>query len=162
MEIYDETLTVKEALAQFFQRFGIPEDAYTAKYFTLAIGKFPLHVPNIPSRVFVARLHDVQHVLTGYPANWRGEAEIGAWEIATGCDRYFVAWFLNGGAVFIGLLLWPRAVWGAWKRGRQSRTNLYHGFEYESILSLTVKELREKIGLAAPYGCTADPRSAHG
>lgn len=96
----------------------------------------------------VARFHDIHHVLTGYPADWRGEAEIGAWEIATGCRNSLIAWLLNGGAVVVGLFLWPRAVARAFQRGRRTRTNLYHDFEYEPLLEMTVKEVRERIGLA--------------
>lgn len=69
MEFYDEKLTVREGLAQLFQRFGFQEDAYTAKRFAIWVGKFPIWLPNLPSRVFVARFHDIHHVLTGYPAN---------------------------------------------------------------------------------------------
>lgn len=148
MEIYDESQTLGTALADFFNRFGFSSDAYTAKKFAIWIGKVPIYLPNIPSRVWVARFHDLHHVLTGYPANWKGEAEIGAWEIATGCRNHFVAWFLNGGAVMVGMLLYPRAVIRAFNRGRKTRTNLYHNFEYEPLLNETVKDLRARIGLA--------------
>ncbi len=149
MEHYDENLTVRDGVAQLFRRFGFRDDAYTAKWFAIMIGKLPVYLPNIPSRRVVARYHDVHHVLTGYPANWKGEAEIGAWEIATGCRTHAVAWFLNAGAALVGLLLWPRAVWKAWQRGRRTKTNLYHDFDYDSILSLKISDLREKIGLPA-------------
>lgn len=148
MEHYEENITIEAALAQLFERFGFDGDAYTAKWFAILIGKFAIYLPNIPSRIKVARFHDIHHVLTGYPANWKGEAEIGAWELATGCRTSFVAWFLNGGAVFVGLFRHPRAVWKAFKRGWRSRTNLYHDFEYEALLPLTVEELRKRIGLA--------------
>lgn len=148
MEFYDPQLTVRAALGQLFERFGFQDDAYTAKWFALYIGSRPVvYLPNIPSRVRVARFHDIHHILTGYPANWRGEAEIGAWELATGCRTSFVAWFLNGGAVMVGLLLWPRAVWKAFRRGRKTRTNLYHDFEYEPLLDMKVAEVREQVGL---------------
>ena len=147
MEYYDENLLVKEGLAVLFQRFGFSSDAYTAKSFAVYVGKIPIRLPNIPSRVWVARFHDIHHVLTGYPANWRGEAEIGAWELATGCRTYWVAWFFNLGAVFVGLFLFPRAVVWAFIRGRNSRTNLYHEFEYEPLLDMRIKALRERIGL---------------
>lgn len=149
METYEENLTMRVALAQLFERFGFSGDAYTAKWFALYIGKQPIvYLPNIPSRVWVARFHDLHHVLTGYPANWRGEAEIGAWELATGCRTSWVAWFLNGGAVMIGLVLWPRAVWKAFWRGRKTETNLYYDFPYEPLLDMTVGALRQRIGLA--------------
>lgn len=147
MEFYEPSLSIKAALGQFFDRFGFSADAYTAKWFAIYVGKFPIYLPNIPSRVWVARFHDIHHVLTGYPANWKGEAEIGAWELATGCRTSLVAWFLNGGAVFVGLFLFPKAVWKAFKRGWNTRTNLYHDFDYESLLELSVHELRETIGL---------------
>lgn len=150
MEHYDENITIETALKQLFERFGFSDDAYTAKTFALYIGKTPIiHLPNIPSRVRVARFHDIHHVLTGYPANWRGEAEIGAWELITGCRTSFVAWFLNGGAVFVGMFLWPRAVLRAFRRGWRTRTNLYHDFEYERLLKMTVGALRNEIGLTA-------------
>ncbi len=152
MEFYDENLRVKAALAQLFERFGFSDDAYTAKWFAIGVGKWLIHLPNIPSRVYVARYHDIHHILTGYPANWRGEAEIGAWELATGCRTSFVAWFLNGGAVFVGLFIWPNAVWRAFKRGRRTRTNLYHGFNYDALLQTTVGEVRAQIGLAPEIG----------
>lgn len=148
MEVYDDNLPVKTAIAQFFERFGFSDDAYTAKYFAIYIGKVAVRLPNLPARVKIARFHDIHHVLTGYPANWRGEAEIGAWEIATGCRTSFVAWFLNGGAVVVGLFLWPKAVVRAFRRGWRTRTNLYHNFEYEPLLEMTVREVKEKIGLA--------------
>lgn len=148
MEIYDENLTIRKALAQLFERFGFKDDAYTAKKFAIFIGKVGIYLPNTPGRVWVARFHDIHHVLTGYSANWKGEAEIGAWEIATGCRSSFVAWFLNSGAVVVGLFLWPAAVWRAFKRGRRTRTNLYHDFDYDTLLTMTVRELRQTIGLA--------------
>ncbi len=148
MEVYDESLLIKDALSQLFNRFNIPADAYTARAFVIRVGKIPISIPNIPARVRIARYHDLHHIITGYPANWRGEAEIGAWELATGCRTSFVAWFLNSGAVFVGLFTHPKAVIKAFKRGRKTRTNLYHNFEYEDLLTMTVKEIKNKVGLA--------------
>lgn len=148
MQFYQDDLSMKDALTDFFHRFNIPLDAYTSKYFIIRVGHFPIYVPNTTARVKIARFHDLHHILTGYPANWRGEAEIGAWELATGCRTSFVAWFLNSGAVLVGLLMHPKAVLKAFRRGRNTKTNLYYDFEYEPLLKMSVRELREKIGLA--------------
>ena len=148
MEVYNDNILVKEALSQMFERFNIPANAYTAKSFIIRVGKIPIHVPNSAARVKIARYHDIHHILTGYPANWRGEAEIGAWEIATGCRTSFVAWFLNTGAVIVGLFTHPKAVIKAFQRGRKTRTNLYQDFEYAQLLNMTIKEVRDKIGLS--------------
>jgi len=141
-------MLIKDALIEMFARFGIPANAYTTKSFIIRVGKIPIHLPNIPARVKIARFHDIHHIITGYPANWRGEAEIGAWEIATGCRTSFIAWFLNTGAAIVGLFMHPKAVIKAFQRGRNTGTNLYHNFQYEHLLEMTVKEVREKIGLA--------------
>jgi len=148
MEFFDNNTLIKDALAQLFERFNIPLDAYTTKTFVIKVGIIPFHLPNVPSRVRIARFHDIHHILTGYPANWKGEAEIGAWELATGCRKSFIAWFLNSGAVVVGLFMYPKAVTNAFIRGRRTKTNLYYGFEYESLLSMTVKEVKELICLA--------------
>lgn len=148
MEEFDNAMTIRDALTLLFERYGIPPDAYTAKSFTIPVGKIPIPVPNIPSRVKIARFHDVHHILTGYAANWKGEAEIGAWELATGCRYSFIAWFLNSGAVLVGLLMYPKSVCKAFIRGRNTRTNLYHHFNYETLLDKTIQEVQESIGLA--------------
>lgn len=147
MESYPSDMQIREALMLLFKHFNFPADAYTASYFTIPVFGFPIKVPNTASRVKVAKFHDIHHVLTGYGANWKGEAEIGAWEIATGCRNYFIAWFLNAGAVFVGLFMYPRAVFKAYRRGLKTKTNLYHDFEYEALLEMSVQELRERIGL---------------
>jgi len=36
-----------------------------------------------------------------------GEAEIGAWEIASGCGKYIPAWILNMAAFAYGVLFIP-------------------------------------------------------
>ena len=147
MEFYNENMLIKDALVQLFDRFSFPSDAYTAKYFSIRLGNSSINLPNITARVKVARYHDIHHILTGYPANWVGEAEIGAWELATGCRTSFIAWFLNGGAVFVGLFMKPKAVLKAFCRSWKTKTNLYHNFEYSQLLEMTVKELQDKIGL---------------
>lgn len=137
-------------LPELFKRFNIPQDAYDTKTFVIKVGPWPLHFPNIKSRVKVARFHDLHHLLTGYPANWVGEAEIGAWEIATGCRQYFIAWFLNFGAMLVGLFLQPGKVIRAFKRGMKTKKNLYYNFEYDDLLKKNITELRRMIGLPNP------------
>lgn len=147
MEVFNDHIIIKDALIQLFDRYRIPADAYTAKRFVIRVGNIPIYLPNSAARIKIARYHDIHHILTGYPVNWRGEAEIGAWEIATGCRTSFIAWFLNGGAVVVGLFTHPKAVVKAFERGWNTRTNLYHNFEYAPLLEMTVKEVRDKIGL---------------
>jgi ubiquinone biosynthesis protein Coq4 len=88
-------------------------------------------------------------VLTGYTTSWRGEAEIAAWELASGCRDHWAAWFLNGSAALIGRFIAPRAVWRAFRRGRASR-NLYAREWDDRILERSVGELRRELGLDVP------------
>jgi len=81
----DDALTLKAGRQLYFERSGI-EPGYDARWVTLRAGGIPVLVfPNTAGRVRAVRLHDLHHVVTGYETTWTGEAEIGAWEIATGC-----------------------------------------------------------------------------
>lgn len=145
MPVYDRSLTVREARAEYFAVSGFaPDGGYGDKWVKLKIGRFALGFPNTASRVRSVRLHDIHHILTGYATTWTGEAEIGAWEIASGCGKHYPAWFLNFGALAIGLALAPRRMFEAFVRGRHSR-NLYLGQFQERFLDLTVGDLCDEL-----------------
>ncbi|MFL5383233.1 MAG: hypothetical protein ACJ8GN_12000 [Longimicrobiaceae bacterium] len=155
-----ETLSVREARARWFAENGFDADGgYTKRWFRIESRPIPVYLPNLKPRVEAVRLHDLHHVVTGYGTDWRGEAEIGAWEIAGGCGRYWAAWGLNFGAFGFGLLAAPRRTWRAFVRGRHSR-NLYGGEFRESLLDETVGELRERLGLVNPAAATTGDRLA--
>ena len=48
------------------------------------------------------RYHDLHHILTEYDTTWTGEAEVSAWELATGCKNYLAAWILDGLIIPLG------------------------------------------------------------
>ena len=92
-------------------------------------------------------LHDVHHVLTGYDTNWRGELEIAAWELGSGgCARYYLYWIDRFIFVAIGMLLIPRAVLGAYRRGREHR-NLYARTPEDVLDSDLEETLRATVGV---------------
>ena len=70
------------------------------------------------------RIHDLHHVVTGYQTDLRGEAEIGAWELASGCLRWPAATILNLFALAMGLVIAPHRMARAWSLGRHTQ-NLY-------------------------------------
>jgi hypothetical protein len=92
------------------------------------------------------KLHDIHHVLTGYDTTWRGKAEIGAWEIASGCGRHYAAWVLNLWAMAIGLVIAPGRALRAWRRGDSAR-NLYREEFGSRLLDVEVGTLRARIRL---------------
>lgn len=143
----DDALTLRAGRQLYFERSGI-EPGYDARWVTLRAGGFPVLVfPNTAGRVRAVRLHDLHHVLTGYETTWTGEAEIAAWEIATGCGSFVAAWVLNLGAFVVGLVIAPRKLFRAFVRGRHSQ-NLYLTVRQydDALLEGTVGELRAKLG----------------
>src|SRR6185369_15273678 len=103
-------------------------------------------MPNIKMRVDAVKIHDIHHLITEYEADMKGEIEIGAWEIASGCGHYAAAWILNFGSFFYGLILHPHFLLRAFLRGRKCPTNLYYHTKYdEKLLNKTIGELRSSI-----------------
>src|SRR5262249_4540044 len=128
------------------------------------LGPLPFFFPNTAARVRAVRFHDLHHVVTGYATDVVGEAEIAAWEIATGCAGFGAAWLLNLEALALGLLRAPGPSWRAFLRGRRTR-NLYGARFDEALLAARVGDVRARLGLAAapaPAGLSARSPSAAG
>jgi hypothetical protein len=141
--------TVGTALRDYFRREGLPDDGgVDLPWVHLRVGPVPLAFPNIPARRAAVRYHDVHHLLTGYRTDWRGEAEIGAWEIGGGLSRYWVGWLLDAGAMALGAVAWPRRTLRAFVRGRRTG-NLYRE-PFEPLLAERVDGLRDRLGLDEP------------
>lgn len=140
-------MTLREARAQYFRDNGLDEDGgYDRKWVKVRIGPLPVVFPNTKARRAALLPHDLHHVATGYDTSLVGEAEIGAWELASGCRGYYAAWILNLGAAVTGLFLAPRRVGRAFLRGWRS-TNLYHLGIDPSWADDTVDVLRKRLYL---------------
>lgn len=146
----DDDVTVREARQRYFRDNGFGEDGdYDASWVVLARKPIPIGFPNFAARVRAVRYHDIHHVVTGYPTTWLGEAEISAWELASGCRELWAAWLLDLGGMMIGLFLSPRAVFRACVRGRQTH-NLYGATIDDALLEQKVGALRHRLGLDHP------------
>jgi len=146
MGAYSNSLKVKDALNQYFSQYHFQDGGYHLKWFKIKLGPLYFPLPNIKARVDAVKIHDIHHLVTEYDANMKGEVEIGGWEIASGCGHYYVAWILNFGSFFYGMLFHPRTLLKAFLRGRRSATNLYYNVVYDDrLLNRTVGELRETI-----------------
>jgi len=156
MPRYAPTLTVRDARAQYFQTNNFGDGGYNSKWVKVQAGPLPIYFPNTKARVRAVKLHDIHHILTEYDTSLTGEAEIAAWEIASGCKSYYAAWQLNLGALAMGELFAPRRVYAAFIRGRHS-LNLYSSVFEESLLDVEVGTLRRQLKLdqALP---SANPR----
>src|SRR5262245_38865112 len=145
MTDYPDDMPVREALQHYFAEYHFKDGGYNERWFRIKLGPLMIPMPNIPARVEAVKIHDLHHVITGYTAHWKGEVEIGAWELGGGCGRYWVAWLLNAEVFAVGLVLFPRALFRAWRTGRSIPNNLYHGINYDRALESTVGELRQWI-----------------
>jgi ubiquinone biosynthesis protein Coq4 len=137
--------TVGQARARFFAATGFSEATYSEPWSRVKLGPIVFFVPNTPMRQRALPLHDLHHVLTGYDTSLKGEAELAAWELASGgLGKYPIGWFYVLGIAMLGLILYPRAMPVAFRRGRGS-TNLFRTDFSEALLSLTTGELKRRL-----------------
>jgi hypothetical protein len=152
MQMYDADISVAEGLSQYLKKYNLGDGGYNDKWFKINFfWKATLVLPNISNRVQAVKFHDLHHVLAEYETGLKGEAEIGAWEVASGCGKYYAAWLLNIGSLLYGFILFPSAVYKAFIRGRQNK-NLYHNIEYGNpLLNSSVGEMRMKLGIGESH-----------
>ena len=146
MAKYDSEMTLGDARSLYFDLFGFKNGGYDDAWVVVKVWRIPIVFPNTKGRLRAVKLHDLHHVLTEYDANWMGETEIGAWEVATGLRKHYQGWLLDLLAFAIGLVINPRGVYRAFMRGRQS-SNLYDMEFTEEFLSNRVGEIRRRLRL---------------
>ena len=140
-------LTLRQARDAYLAENGFSTDAYTDRWVKVEYGPVTFWLPSTKTRRAAIRFHDLHHALTGYKATPVGEAEIGAWEIATGIGRFWAGWVLNLFAVGFGMVLAPRRTFRAFVRGRHTRTNFYVGEYDPGVLDKGFEQVKTDIGL---------------
>lgn len=144
-----DSLTVKDALLIFYKDYQLKSDGGVrdpAVKVEILKG-ISLYIPNVEARKKVVLKHDIHHMMTGYPAVMKGEIEISAWELSTGCFRYWVPLTLNTYGMMMGIPFNLKGVWKAWVRGRRTK-NLYEtNYSNEELLKKPVGELKNELGL---------------
>jgi hypothetical protein len=149
-----EQQTPRELLPGFYSQYGLGDDGgqsspYVRIEFTQ---KFCLYIPNIKARRKAVFKHDVHHIVTGYASTFKGETEISAWEIGSGCRHYWVAWALDFHAMIIGILFNPVGVYKAFIKGRHTY-NLYRDdLADEKLMDMSLFEIKEHLLLNSYYG----------
>ena len=147
--------TVRDARADFFSANDFGDGGYNDAYAEASFGHLTYRVPNPPARAVALKLHDLHHVLTGYDTDWRGEAEISAWEVGSGFDAPPWARMIMLWGMFTGLMLAPVDTVRAFLRGRRS-SNLYSRRYDEALLSRELADLEAELGVVP---ADADPWS---
>ncbi len=154
---YPDDLTVREGRQRYFEASGFDTTTYTDRWVKLPVGPTHFYLPNLQARRVCVPLHDVDHVVTGYVADWHGEFEISAFEIGAGCGRYWFGWMVNSQGLVGGALRWPRDCFAAFVRGRRCRHSVFErsGVD-ETLLDTPLGDLRTELGLDQRTG-TATP-----
>jgi hypothetical protein len=119
-------MTLQDELAAFYKRSGFGQ-VVGARPLTVPVytGCMLVPLPNIETRRRFLKYHDLHHLVTGYSVGRIGEGEVSAWELGTGSA--FVSptlGVMNLIALSTGLVLEPKRMWRAFRRGCTSR-NLY-------------------------------------
>jgi len=143
--------TLLDARTAYFEANGFGEDGgYSKATVTVTVLGIPFQIPNTQGRKRAVVFHDMHHLVTGYATTNLGEAEISAWELASGCWEYRAAWVLNTGGLLLGVFTNPTRLFRAFVRGRHS-SNLY-GRDVDALLRRPVDEVRRELGLADAPG----------
>lgn len=154
------SVTVGDALTRHYVRHGLPPDGGEGdSMFRVRLGPFALRLPNPPARRRAVFFHDVNHVLTGYDTTFSGgEMAIAAFEVGSGCGRFWIAWLINLSMFAFGLVVAPRGVFRAFVRGRRVSSVYRCGYDRATLSAMPVDELRSTLGLdaAVPAASVAD------
>lgn len=142
-------LTVKEGLPVLYSTYNLEPDGGVndASVKVELLKGFSLYLPNFETRKKVVVKHDIHHLLTGYSAVMKGETEISAWEISTGCHHNWFAFIINTLGMMAGVPVNLIGIWKAWLRGKYT-TNLYsEKYVVDKLMSQNVAEIKKELGL---------------
>jgi hypothetical protein len=141
--------TPREILNKFYQENHLGEDGGDSlAYVKVELSKgFHFYFPNFDLRRKAVILHDIHHIVSGYSTDIFGESEISAWEIASGCKKYWVAFAIDTSGVMIGIPINFTKVLKAYARGRRTK-NLYHEtIALQKAMDTPVDELKKQLQL---------------
>lgn len=144
-----ENKTPREILSKFYSENHLdPDGGNSSPSVKIEVTKhFHFYFPNFDARRKAVLRHDIHHLLTGYTTSLAEESAISAWEIASGCKKYWAAFLIDTSGMMIGL---PIHLWGvlkAFSRGRRTK-NLYHDLiSPEAALDMKISELKKEFHL---------------
>jgi hypothetical protein len=101
-----------------------------------------LTLPNFHWRRRAIFVHDLHHILTGYPCTMRGEFQLAVWEFAAGRFPHVAATLFCLPLVAMGFLWSPSRMFKAYRQGCRSRS-LYGLESCDDILRWPVAEVRD-------------------
>jgi hypothetical protein len=154
-------LNVRGARDSYLAENGFTVEGYDAKWTQASFFGVPFRVPNTKRHSDAIKLHDLHHVATGYGTDLVGEGEISAWEFQRGVRALglYVGSIVTAGLA-AGLILAPRRTLAAWRAARGDASLFHSKTSYESLLAMSVGELRDALGVPR-HGVATAPRALH-
>jgi hypothetical protein len=139
-----EGRTVREVMERHYVDAGIAADGgFSDRWVVIRLDRVPVPFPNTTARRKALALHDVNHLVAGMSTGNVGEAEISAWELASGgCGKYLAAWVLDLAGMLFGMR-WPIRTIRAFAAGRTMR-NVYV-LDADEVFDMDLTELRREL-----------------
>jgi len=141
--------TPREILQKFYSENNLGDDGGQSKpYVRIELTSwFHIYIPNFDERRKAVLKHDIHHLITGYQTTMVEECAISAWEVGSGCKKYWAGFLIDTSAVMMGFLINFPKVLKAYARGRRTK-NLYHDiYTNEQALDMKVGELQKQFSL---------------
>ncbi len=108
--------------------------------------KIYFYFPNFDARRKALIKHDIHHLVTGYSASsLAGESEISAWEIASGCRKYWAAFLIDTSGFMLGIPLNFRNLLKAFARGRRTKCLYHDTLSNDEALDMKMDALRSYL-----------------
>lgn len=141
--------TLRELLPEFYKEnnLGMEGGNNSASVRIEMTKNFVLYFPNFTARKKAVLKHDIHHLVTNYPSTFTGETEISAWEIASGCKKYWAAWVLDMSGMMTGILFNFWGVLKAFARGRRTKNLYYDIISTEQALDMELSGLKKVLWL---------------
>lgn len=136
-------MTILEELETYWQIQNLPESGGAKELFNEAkVGNFSFKYPNLDGQALI--LHDINHLLTNYQTNWKGECEVSAWELASGGrPGHPTTWIYPILLVILGIFICPIRTLKAYRNGLGKRNSFVISLE-TNIFELTKNEVIER------------------
>lgn len=136
--------TIEELLPEFYEENNLgAEGGMNSSSVRIEMAKnLVLYFPNFSARRKAVLKHDIHHLITDYPSTFTGETEISAWEIASGCKKYWAAWVLDISGMMMGIFFNFWGVLKAFARGRRTKNLYFDIMPDEQAMKMKPHELK--------------------
>lgn len=107
MQNKTDNLNILSELKEYWKMHNLPiYGGARDKFNSAKIFRFSIKYPNFDGKALI--LHDINHLITNYKTNWKGECEISAWEMSSGGRKgYPKTWIYPILLSLIGVFICP-------------------------------------------------------